>query len=120
MNFYKGRYLIAIYDKEDRLIDVASTMKELRVVNKETAHSYLSYHKNNKSNKHKYYLIDVFEKHNDIFEEEDKLFLEMFDKPHITLKEIALQLGITERTLYRKYTKKQRDELKMSGGISVC
>lgn len=103
MELYKGRYLIAVYDKDDYLIDVACSVKELKCPTKKSSvYSSISRNVHHKSPTHKYYLIDCLEKHNDIFAEEDRIFLESLPPKKQTLKEIAKEMGVSERTLYRK------------------
>ena len=107
-NLYKGRYLIAIYDKDDFLIDVVSTVKELKNSNLETFASILSRATRGKrQTPAKYFLIDCLEEHDDCFQEEDKKFLEFSKKK--SRKEIANDLGISYRTFLRR--KKTMGEL---------
>lgn len=78
---YKGKYLIAIYDKEDRLIDVACNINELtHYKNSKTAWSVIGHVQRGSVKSAGIHLIDVTEKHNDIFSEEDELFLKWFNK----------------------------------------
>ena len=78
MQLYKGRYLIAIYDVNDRLIEVSNSINtfwgftEVQIVSMVRKdrrdiqhHSYF-----------RAYLIDCLEEHDDCFAEEDKIFLE--------------------------------------------
>lgn len=113
LNLYRGRYLIAVYDKDDRCVCVASNLKELeRMGNPCTLYSHLSrqcysstpYSINARK---KYYLIDCLEKHNDIFVEEDKLFLEEIEKIE-TIADIAKRLGVSERTIFRRKAKQRQ------------
>lgn len=78
---YKGKYIIAIYDKDDRFIDVACLPSELiTYANKSAAKSLISRICNGWVTSNKIYLIDVTEKQEDIFEEEDELFLDFVKK----------------------------------------
>ena len=99
---YKGKYLIAIYDKEDRLIDVACNVNELtHYKNSNTAWSIIGHVQRGSIKSDGIYLIDVTEKHNDIFSEEDELFLKWFNeerKPNN--KEVCEKLGISQATYY--------------------
>lgn len=101
--FYKKKYIIAIYDKNDFLIDVVLNPKELiEYKNKACAYSDISRIFNKRSKGYNVYFIDVTEKHNDIFSEEDEIFLQEFaesNKPTDT--EIAKKYGINIRTYYR-------------------
>lgn len=78
-NLYKGRYLIAIYDKNDECIGVFKSVRELKE-NNDINQPYSIFYKmlNGEYGKmfSKYYLIDCLEEHDDIFKEEDKLFLQ--------------------------------------------
>lgn len=88
MQLYKNRYLIAIYDKNDNLIDVACNPKEL--VGYKHPYSMISHIYHGKANTNKIYLIDCLEKHNDCFSHEDKLFLDFVtSKKQVTNTEMA-------------------------------
>ena len=82
-NFYKGKYLIAIYDKEDNLLDVGWNIRDLNkknysfcALNKEVKRR----RKRMKPQRYVLHLIDVTEKHNDIFREEDREFLKFWQR----------------------------------------
>ena len=98
---YKGKYLIALYDWNDNLIDVATSVSKLCKFNSWSKLRHKLTHKN-KTNKKmfKVFLIDCTEKHNDVFKTEDELFLmEIKTK---TDKELAFELGISLKTFYRR------------------
>ena len=99
---YKGRYIIAIYDKNDYLIEVACSPKELtRYSDENSARSNISKVLNGRSSK-SIHLIDVMEKQDDIFAEEDEIFLDYVLETQVkTIKGKAKELGISERTYYR-------------------
>lgn len=99
---YKGRYIIAIYDKNDYLIDVVCSPKELRdYKNKNSAKSAISHTLRRGSSS--IHFIDVIEKQDDIFIEEDKLFIDFVKETYGEINKIkAKALGISERTYYRR------------------
>ena len=105
LKLYRGRYLIALYNKEDVLIDVGTKPSELKLFQNRLSSFYEQVSRKNKSFFGcKLYLIDCLEKHNDIFKEEDEIFLLEMDcikAKDYKLGEIAKQLGISKRTAYR-------------------
>lgn len=117
MKLYKQKYLIAVYNKDDFLVDVVDTVKELKFLNYRSVHTTLSKKRKNLHAKYKYFLIDVYEPHNDIFQEEDELFKKFIKKSNLYIKErdeiIAKKLGISTRTFYRW---KQIGKIKIDGG----
>lgn len=102
MKFYKGKYLIAIYDKNDRLIDVGCNANEITQYSMHSMQAMLS-RQNSKHIYKRLFLIDVTKKHDDIFNYEDEVFLEAFSNPpHISTKELAQSLGISEHSFLRR------------------
>lgn len=98
---YKGKYLIALYDLNDNLIDVATSVSKLYKFNSWSSLNHKLNYKNQSNRKMlKVYLIDCTEKHNDCFKEEDELFL--FEIKTKTDKQIAFELGISLRQYYRR------------------
>lgn len=96
---YKGRYIIAVYDNEDNLLEVETKAEDLKFVNG----NGLGRRKNGDNSKYKVYLIDALEKHDDIFQEEDKIFLESIKtEQKMTNKDQAYNLGISLRQFYYK------------------
>lgn len=102
---YKGRYLIALYDKNDTLVDVGTVPSEIKLF-KHRPQSF--YEQTCRGDGRLYgcrvYLIDCLEKHHDIFSEEDEIFLnEIIAIKGIDeqLKEIAKRNGVSKRTAYR-------------------
>lgn len=75
MCLYKGRYLIAIYDKKDALVSVGENFNDLSL---DSNYAYLLMHKARmgENTQYKIHLIDCKEKHEDIFKEEDDIFME--------------------------------------------
>lgn len=107
MHLYKDRYIIAVYDQEDRLIDVGADIAEFNGKYPSLEFRLWSIHARNHNYTNrdglKFHLIDVFEKHDDIFQEEDQLFLEMVDNGvHKTNKQLAEEMGVSLRSFYRK------------------
>lgn len=101
---YKGRYLIALYDKQDYCVGVFVSAKEIQEFlkcSRDRVNKALNRYKS--ICKNKIYLINCYEKHNDIFNEEDKQFIKFFKKTMPkTVKEISQELGISERQYYRR------------------
>lgn len=87
----KNRYLIAVVDtKTDLLINVG----EGEMFKRHT-HAISRLPKNA-------ILIDVFEKHDDIFAKEDEEFLKFYEENRKkTVRELAQQNGVSLRTEYR-------------------
>lgn len=113
-DLYKGRYLIAVYDKEDNCKGVASSIKELKQIENLGSMPYPICYKilNGKYNYlfSKYYFIDCLEEHDDIFKEEDEIFLKECPN-RITDNIKASLMGISLRTYYRKKSKEREREL---------
>lgn len=116
-NLYKGRYMIAVYDEEDCLIDVGFNIKELLTCKKPSIfRSNLSRHLNGKRKNRKIYLIDLLENHNDCFCLEDKVFLKEFEEDFKTDNQRAEELGVSLRTYYR-YKAKERKKNESKSGL---
>lgn len=104
-NFYRDKYLIAVYDKDDYLINIASSPSEIfSNISESSARSYLNKVFKGKIKNENIYFIDVFEKHNDIFAEEDNIFLRQYNLKE-TNAEKAKKLGVSLRT-YNRYKSK--------------
>lgn len=100
-DLYKGRYLIAVYDKDENCIGVFKSIKELKKLSSTYKIFYSSFNSKYFCLFHKYYLIDCLEQHDDIFSEEDKEFLK--ECPDIITNNVkANKLGISLRSYYRK------------------
>lgn len=102
---YKGKYLIAICDRHGDIVDVGLSIPEIAARGHRDA-LYAAFSKSRiDRNKYKYVLVDCLEEHDDIFAEEDKLFLEFVEQleqekhPVIAM---AKEYNIPERTLYRR------------------
>lgn len=105
MKLYKDRYLIALYDKNDYLIDVGVEPKELNIFRSRVSSFYEQVSRGDKRYRGcKMFFIDCKEKHEDVFKEEDELFLQEIENSKKgkdeKLKEIAKKLGISKRTAY--------------------
>lgn len=118
MGLYKGRYLIAVYDKNDNFIDCATSLSELKFIQRQSVYSQISHKQFFGERKFvNVYLIDCLEKHNDCFKEEDEIFLREFGRNPET---IAKNLGISRRTYYRWLQKgKIKLEPEMEGEKNV-
>ena len=112
---YKGKYLIAVCDRKGNVLDVGLSIAELaRGEYRPELYAALSKSRIGKY-KYKYVLIDCLEKHDDIFAEEDQIFLDFVES--ITPKspeERAKELGMSVRNMYRKQEelKKYEDKQK--------
>ena len=106
MKLYKDRYLIALYDKNDYLVDVGVQPKELNLFRRRVSSFYEKVSRGDKRYwGYKIFFIECKEKHEDVFKEEDKLFLQEIENSKQgkdeKLEEIAKKLGISKRTAYR-------------------
>lgn len=102
---YKGKYLIALYDKYDDCVGVFVSAKEMgqhiKNISLSSIKSMLA--RNQTIKGYTVYLIDCYEKHNDIFKKEDEEFLKIFNQTRQkTIKEKSQELGISERQYYRR------------------
>lgn len=108
---YRGKYLIGFYDKDDFPIFIASTRTEFIEwycnyfgLDETAAISRLTNRRlNSKQNHHgKVVLIPADEVNNDCFAEEDKEFINFINETRTkSMAEIAKEMGISERKLYR-------------------
>lgn len=87
--------LFALYDKDDNFIDCGFSLKEIGV------RQNYSWHLQHARKKYKLFRIPLTPK-NDIFEKEDKIFIEEELINVFTIKELAEMLAVSERTIYRK------------------
>ncbi len=109
---YKGRYLICVYSKYEILLDVFENAKEVQeFLNSRGAHYSLNgvYSKLNhilkgKCNSSLIKFVDVFETHDDVFKEEDELFLKYLNQRETkTLtQKIMEEYNCSLRTAQRK------------------
>ena len=81
---YRGRYLIAVYDKNDMLIGVADNAKELAkwYKNEHVAASCMNHAIEKDIVDNRLFFIDIFESHTDCFRLEDKKFLDFILKEY--------------------------------------
>ena len=75
MSLYKGKYLVALYDQKDECVCVGSSLDELSL-GKNYIYWLVHQAKLGKNTHYKLHLIDCTEKHNDIFAEEDDIFMQ--------------------------------------------
>ena len=104
---YKGKYIIALYDEDDYLKDVGAMTSELCCFeNYNYMHSHICHCFAGRRTDKRLYFIDVTKKYNDIFAEEDEIFLQFIkDNYKKTDAEIAASLGVSYRT-YMRYKSK--------------
>lgn len=123
LRLYKGRYLIAVYDQFDRFVDCATSIKGLKMFKPSSAYSQISREQFFSMRKYKIYLIDCLEKHDDVFAEEDEIFLnELKCYPRKTdiYKSLAEKYGKSMRTIQRYISNgkiKLEDELGEVGNV---
>lgn len=102
---YKNRYLICLIDiKTDNIVSVYDNAIQLSEAYNIDGRSMLSKAFKNDyvfKNKYKIEFIDCYEKHNDIFDEEDKKFIEFIEDNNSPRKKICKLFNISERTYYR-------------------
>ena len=83
--FYKDKYIIALYDNEDRhcgtFLNTIEMQKELKIKDRNLANrlSECFYGKRKTFRGLSVFFIDIYEQHNDEFAEEDELFLNRYD-----------------------------------------
>ena len=103
---YNKKYLIAVYDAKDRLIDVGSSIDEITCMRPHYVYEKLSRQRDGIFRGPTIYLIDCLEQHDDIFKEEDDLFLqEIGYKTRLpktqAYTELGKKLGVSLRTIHR-------------------
>lgn len=89
---YKGRYLIVLYRRNGEIKDVLTSVSDNRA-------SYISKVFNGHLKDDNVEFIDVFEKHNDCFAEEDKIFLDYL-----------IEQGVLH---YRNYPERVKNRIKI-------
>ena len=114
MRLYKGKYLIAVYDKDDNFVECATSVVELKVISTNTYYEQatrqdITKHKFRKG--YKVFLIDCLEKHDDIFAEEDEIFLKCVNSKTDIYKMLADKYGKSFKTIQR-YIKNGKIKLK--------
>lgn len=103
---YKGRYLIALYDKDDILVDVGMNPLDLFICANRPRSLYEDISRGrNVIFGYTIHLIDCLETHDNVFQEEDKIFIDEFKDSFTNIEERiiakAKELGISRRTAYR-------------------
>jgi hypothetical protein len=103
---YKDKYLIALYDKHDNLVDVGLRPKELELYKDNPRTFYECVCRGDKTFRGcKLFLIDCTVVHDDIFKEEDEIFIKEIVEPakstDAKVKDISKKLGVSKRTVYR-------------------
>lgn len=107
---YKGKYLIAKYDLQDRLIQVGTKPSEFGLKSYSGLKSAINKINSDAFNKqYRLFLIDCLETHDDIFAEEDKIFLQELDfqreSKRAIIQRYAKINNIHERTVYKRLNK---------------
>lgn len=123
---YKGKYLIAIYDKEGFIRAVCDSPAEViseGIYKSHAIYAILSKLEAKKLENKRIKLIDCTPQH-DCFEEEDKLFLQFIERekpPTATASLEAQRLGVSIRTYFRHKTRgtlyKLENKLRMKNKI---
>lgn len=116
-NLYKNKYIIAVYDRSDEeLLGVFDNPKDMEsLLQTKWANTIISRYISAfntfpiiKCNNYVFHFIDVYEKHNDCFADEDKAFLKEFglNKKYKTETQRTIEYckreGISLRTYYRR------------------
>lgn len=118
IKLYKNRYLIAIYDRNDRFVACGTSLYDFKDFKANTVYHML---RENRFGKYRAYLIDCLQPHEDVFAEEDKLFLaceeqfceeQRLGKKTELFKMLAKERGVSLRTIWRRY--------KMGVGVFEC
>ena len=94
------KVLFALYDKNDYLVKVGFSLKEIGFTGNVTQ-------SRRKKGNAKLYTIPL-EPQEDIFKEEDEIFIQEEKDNVFTIKEIAKMQGVNERTIYRQRLKRSR------------
>lgn len=101
---YQDKYLIAVYNDKDEFIDCQTSIKAFKKPCPATIRLLLRHKKFPNINNYKVYLIDCTETHDDVFAEEDKIFLQ--EENGITKEKLLTlygkQHGISLRTVWRR------------------
>lgn len=111
-HLYKGRYLIAVYANNDEdLLGVFDNPKDMEdfLGTKYAREIIARYIQTFKTfpviacNRYVFHFIDVYEEHDDVFAEEDKIFIEMIPKSKTQLmKEYCKKHRVSRKTYYRR------------------
>ncbi len=97
----KMKVLFALYDKNDNFINCGFSLAEIGIP------QGTSWFLQNTIKKHKLYRIPL-EEQNDIFKEEDALFINEFEEQCCTYKERAERRGISLRTYFRRLKRSRK------------
>lgn len=118
---YQDKYLIAVYNNKDEFIDCQTSIEAFKKPHPRTIRLLLKHKK--LPSKYKVYLIDCTETHDDVFAEEDEIFLQEENTKTTTKKEqLALygkQHGISLRTAWRWFAKGKIKPKDLEGFKSV-
>lgn len=102
---YRGRYLIAVYDKDGYIVTTATDYRELAKSLGMSEQGIISHIKRDSGKlrgRFRVELIDALEEHNDVFAEEDEIFLKHTENTRrLTDSECAKRFGCNFRTFER-------------------
>lgn len=102
-DLYRGRYLLAVYDQDDRLLGVETKLQGLQKYYNVNGNYNVAFDWCMKHQKIKLVLIDCLESHDDCFKEEDKKFLEFVESHHKkSSQEMSQEIKASLRTYERK------------------
>ena len=109
--FYKGRYLIALYEDDELLryvfdkgSDLAKFLcRETTVITSQLTRCFYNEELTTNIDNYKIYLIDTQETHNDQFKQEDKIFNDYIKKENTnSMKSYCQEHQISCRTYFRR------------------
>lgn len=129
---YKGKYLIAVYSRNDEMeycegvyesIEQLARYTDVKYIKCVISRSLQTYHTfpTIEYGMYKFCFIDIYEKHDDIFQEEDKLFIEFYeqnrkesiadfcDRKKIPLRSFQRHLSRYKSNLECKYQKEIKE-----------
>ncbi len=118
---YKNRYLIAVYDRDDEWcygvfdnieqLSKFTDTKSMKFIISRAMRAYKRVPASVSLGGYNYCFIDIFEKHNDCFADEDKQILEYYEKTrYYTIAEYAEKIGVSARTFARNLEKYNKGE----------
>ena len=126
-SLFKNRYIIAVYSANgEDLLGVYDNPQDMeRLLQTKYADCIISRYIKTfgtfpiiQCNSYVFYFIDVFEKHNDVFAEEDRIFLKELNLPRKTkmqrVREYCKRHNVSEKTYYRRQAQQNRKKEDLS------